>query len=67
MGGYSRRLFLVLGGAAAATALMPARTAHTPDTSLVHLRRRWRDVTAGPGHRPADRPYRAAAARLGAT
>ncbi|AQZ67968.1 putative secreted lyase [[Actinomadura] parvosata subsp. kistnae] len=49
----SRRLFLRLGGVTAAGtmgALAPAAAAHTPDDTFVRLRRRWREVTAGPGH-----------------
>ncbi|GAB2961125.1 hypothetical protein GCM10027203_77850 [Nonomuraea fastidiosa] len=51
-------------------ALAPARAAYTPDTAFVLLRRRRREVTAGPPHDPEARPYRAlgrAAARHLAT
>ncbi|MEU7861369.1 polysaccharide lyase 8 family protein [Nonomuraea sp. NPDC049141] len=66
MNGYSRRLFLRLGGAAVAGGLIPtARTAHAVDFAL--LRRRWQDVTAGAGFDPAVEPYRTRLARLGAT
>ncbi|MEV4565026.1 polysaccharide lyase 8 family protein [Nonomuraea sp. NPDC049419] len=69
----SRRSLLRFGGVAAAGtvgALAPARAAYTPDTAFVLLRRRWREVTAGPPHDPRARPYRAlgrAAARHLAT
>ncbi|TYB56434.1 polysaccharide lyase 8 family protein [Nonomuraea sp. PA05] len=62
----SRRLLFRLGGVAAAGtlgALAPARAAHTPDDTFVLLRRRWREVTAGPGH-DSER-YRARLAALG--
>ncbi|MEV0999701.1 polysaccharide lyase 8 family protein [Nonomuraea sp. NPDC050202] len=62
----TRRLFLRLGGVAAAGtvgALAPARAAYTPDETFVLLRRRWREVTAGPGH-DSER-YRARLAALG--
>lgn len=61
MGAHSRRLFLLLGGAALAGALLPAQAAHTPDTSLSLVRARWREVTLGP---PTGASARAA--RLGA-
>ncbi|MGP4095961.1 polysaccharide lyase 8 family protein [Nonomuraea sp. KM90] len=56
----SRRSFLRLGGVAAAGtvgALAPARAAYTPDDTFVLLRRRWREVTAGPAPGPAAAPH----------
>ncbi|MBB6345118.1 hyaluronate lyase [Nonomuraea muscovyensis] len=62
MGAHSRRLFLLLGGAAVAGALLPAQAAHTPDTFFALVRARWREVTLGP---PTATSARATA--LGAT
>ncbi|WP_268958583.1 polysaccharide lyase family 8 super-sandwich domain-containing protein [Nonomuraea aridisoli] len=62
----TRRSFLRLGGVTSAGmlgALAPARAAHTPDDTFVLLRRRWREVLAGPGH-PGE-PYRRLLAGVG--
>ncbi|MEV7966002.1 polysaccharide lyase 8 family protein [Sphaerisporangium sp. NPDC088356] len=71
---YSRRLFLQLGGvAAAAGALIPAAGAPIQGTddvrtdSFSSLRRRWSEVTAGSGFDAAAEPYRTRLARLGTT
>ncbi|WP_424527865.1 polysaccharide lyase 8 family protein [Sphaerisporangium viridialbum] len=71
---YPRRLFLRLGGVAAAGALIPATgvpapAAHpvrTGDDSFALLRRRWREVTAGSGFDAGAEPYRTRLAKLGA-
>ncbi|QFY13761.1 lyase [Nonomuraea phyllanthi] len=66
----TRRSLLRLGGVTAAGALgalVPATAARTPDDTFVRLRRRWREVTAGPGYDPAVEPYRTWLARLGRT
>ncbi|ACZ87110.1 polysaccharide lyase 8 family protein [Streptosporangium roseum] len=67
MNGYSRRLFLQLGGVATAGTLIQARSAHAEDDSFALLRRRWRDVTAGSGFDAAAEPYRTRLAELGTT
>ncbi|WP_237101314.1 polysaccharide lyase 8 family protein [Nonomuraea sp. MG754425] len=62
----SRRSVLRAGAVAAAGAagaLAPARAAYTPDDTFVLLRRRWREVTAGPAHDSDG--YRARLAALG--
>ncbi|MGI5493311.1 polysaccharide lyase 8 family protein [Microtetraspora malaysiensis] len=66
----SRRLFLRLGGLAAAGALVSGCTGHTGTErgyadAFALLRRRWREVTAGSGFDAAAAPYQSRLATLG--
>ncbi|GIH24226.1 lyase [Acrocarpospora phusangensis] len=47
-------------------ALSPAQPAHTPDSSLIGVRRRWREVTAGAAYDVTAEPYRTRLAAAGA-
>ncbi|MBG0826851.1 polysaccharide lyase 8 family protein [Planomonospora sp. ID67723] len=74
MTGYSRRSLLRLGGAVAVGALVPPHAVHMKegpraadpgDAAFALLRRRWREVTAGPGFDATAEPYRTRLAELG--